>query len=543
MHLSARSFLRPLLLLAGLAAFGCVAATRDDAGDAPENDASGVEEKFASDAATLLAFEWDGELVTTSLASSTSQIKAQLFFTVGHFNGERGVSRLDKVVLTKVTRVAIGGGLYRIRYHAKLPVAWGTKIDFPSSYTLTLPRRIDGAGQASFASKYGPTCNDGEPSDVTTANYWYHYRPYAEGCALAAGDVTVSTATVTVHPGNTFTKFPEYQRVWEDDAFDVVAVFGKFAKGDTTDDDAGIAGYHAFLSAVRDELGVDPTATSSSDETFVTTLDDGRTVTITAVLVDEVQTAPASFVARYSQLVTGADLVLYNGHAGLGANVRALSAMGHFFPAKYQIFFMDGCDTFAYVDDALPQARASLNPDDPSGTKYMDIVTNAMPAYFVNMPSASMALVHALIHREAPQSWNTIFKAVDPSQIAVVNGEEDNVYTPSYDPGPKWGGLRASDAVGKLESRTYATDVLAPGTYAFTLTHDPTVVGGDADLRVRAGAMPAAAPSLVNKCPSYLHNSNEKCTLTLTSAQKVYVTVTGDMTGVRSAYRLNAYQL
>jgi hypothetical protein len=358
--------------------------------------------------------------------------------------------------------------------------------------------------------------------------------------------VTVATASVTVHPGNTFTKFPEYQRVWEDDALDVVAVFGKYAKGDTTDDDAGIAGFHAFVSAVHDELGVDATTTSESDVTFVSTRDDGGVVTVTAILVDEVQSAPPSFVARYSQLVTGADLVLYNGHAGLGANVRALSAMGHFFPAKYQIFYMDGCDTFAYVDDALPQARASLNPDDPSGTKYMDTVTNAMPAYFVNMPGASMALIDALVHREAPKSWNTIFKAIDPSQIAVVNGEEDNVFTPwsePGDPGIKWSGLRASDAVGKLESRTYETDVLDPGTYAFTLTHDPLVVGGDADLRVKAGAMPAAAPSLANKCPSYLHNSNEKCTITLTTPQKVYVTVTGDMVGVASAYRLNAYQL
>ncbi len=39
---------------------------------------------------------------------------------------------------------------------------------------------------------------------------------------------------------------------------------------------------------------------------------------------------------------------------------------------------MNGCDTFAYVDGALAQTRAALNPDDPNGTKYMEIVTNAM---------------------------------------------------------------------------------------------------------------------------------------------------------------------
>lgn len=40
---------------------------------------------------------------------------------------------------------------------------------------------------------------------------------------------------------------------------------------------------------------------------------------------------------------------------------------------------MNASDSFAYVDRSLAERRAVLNPDDPGGTKYMDMVTNAMP--------------------------------------------------------------------------------------------------------------------------------------------------------------------
>ena len=542
-------FLVPVLTSA-LAA-GCIAATHEQGDDEP-SASNGVEEKFASEASTLLQFELDGELTTTQPTNVTGAIKAQMFFTVGHLNGEPGVSRLDKLVLSAVTTASLGGGLYRVRYHAKLPVAWGRKADVPTTYTLTLPRRVDGTGQAAYLAKYGPTCNDGEGADMNVSNYWYHYRPHAAGCVVSAADAVNAVAAVTVHPGNTYARFPEYHKVWEDGALDVVAIFGKYEVGANTDADAGISAYDGFVEAVRRAY---PTATTvpasiptnpgvaATDVTFRATLDAGRVVTITALLVDSVPTVTAAWDKRYAELTAGADLIMYNGHAGLGANVRALAAKGRFFPGKYQIFFMDGCDTFAYFDGALAATRAKLNPDDASGTRYMEVVTNAMPAYFMNMPGSAMALVSALSSPASPKSYNKIFQSVDDSQIVVVTGEEDNVYVPGYvPPGPRWSGLAAQGDVGKSESVPLVTDVLQPGTYVFSTTADAMHPGGDADLRVRIGAAPTGAPSTTYKCQSYLYNSNEKCTVKVTTPSRVYLSVTGDST-TRSFYRLEGFQL
>jgi hypothetical protein len=270
---------------------------------------------------------------------------------------------------------------------------------------------------------------------------WYFYRPAAPGCHIDAADLIQTTASARVSTRNTTGKYPEYDQIWADNTLRVVAIFGKFKVGDTTADDAGIAAYNSFIRAVGTALaGPDLVTTpavvpsdpgvSVPDITWSKPMGRGRDVEVTALLVDEVSSAPESFYARYEQLTPAADLIIYSGHAGLGQNVRALARRGQFVPKKYTVFFMNGCDTFAYVDGSLAQTRAALNPDDPTGTKYMEIVTNAMPAFFASMAGASMALVSGLLQVDHPLTYEQIFANIDPSQVVLVTGEEDNVFTP-----------------------------------------------------------------------------------------------------------------
>jgi hypothetical protein len=525
----------------------------DDQASPDDPGTTAADLPFTSDVATLMDFEFDGQLTTNTSTNSTGAIRAQMMFMVGHINGEGGVARLNKLALTKVTTTSAGGGLYKVTYHAVLPVAWGSKTNLPTSYTLNLPKRVDSSGQTAFMNKYKDVCNDGEPQDVTLANYWYHYRPFSDNCSLDAADILAATATVSVDLGNSTSKYPEYQKIWEDNAFNVVAVFAKYTVGATTNDDAGIDAYNKFIAAVRDELPgattvpasvLDTPGVAQTDITFRQVQPDGTTITVTAILIDGVTAVGASFTKRFNELTPGADMILYNGHAGLGANVAALSREGKWFPGKYQIFFMNGCDTFAYTDPTLATIRAPLNPDDnAAGTKYMDLVLNAMPAYFSSMPDASMAFIDAAINYQSnPLTYTNIFHSIDPAQIVVVLGEEDNVFGTSYYSGVAWDGIDQSGTVGKSQTVSYSTGTLPAGKYAFELMADPMRPGGDADLRVRVGAAPTITSTY--KCPSYVGNSNEKCaTFTLTSPSNVYIAVTGDATGVQSPYFLHGYQL
>src|SRR5690606_13021541 len=123
------------------------------------------------------------------------------------------------------------------------------------------------------------------------------------------------------------------------------------------------------------------------------------------------------------------------GHAGLGSNVRALASKGQWTQGQYVVVLMNGCDTHAYVDGALAQAHQAVNPDDTTGYKYVDIITNAMPAFFSQLRRASMALVEGMLAYDNPVTYEQIFLGFDPAQVVLVSGEEDNVYVPGLQDG------------------------------------------------------------------------------------------------------------
>ncbi len=492
----------------------------------------------ASALATVLDFEFAGALLTDAAWDTRRVVQDQLLYTIGHLNGDTSVGRLDRLVLTDVATAAEPGGKTRVTYRARMPVAWGSKTDLPTRYTLTLPLDVSYAGQQAFTAKYKGACIEAGAHDVDAGSMWYYYRPTRSGCALADADVVKLEVTVTVSAVNTTGKYPEYHKVWEDEALRVVAVFGKYEDGATTAGDAGIAAYDEFVSAVRQRLASNglqttPEAVPSSpgvgtpDIELRATLPDGRPVQVNALLVDNVAGATSSFYDRYEDLSTRADLIAYNGHAGLGQNVRALAKKGKWVAAQYVIVFMNGCDTFAYVDGSLAETRAVLNPDDPEGTRYLDFVVNAMPAYFASDSEATMALINGLLSTQAPKTYELMFKSIDSHQIVLVTGEQDNLYHPGYDgtdtPGGEtpvaWAGLSEAGAVAADEEKRYETPLLPVGTYAFELTGD-----GDADLYVRVGEAPSET---LYDCRPYRSGSDEVCEVALTTPAIVHAMVRG----------------
>jgi hypothetical protein len=413
-------------------AYGCAAeSTADD-------EAQGGEDAYTSATAKLLDFDFEGE-VTMAGGDAQQTIKDQMLFTIGQLNGKTGVGRLDKLAITNV-RTDRQGDLTRVRYHAKLPVSIAKAAKVSRSFTLILPKRADYAGQEAFFTKYGATtCTDPYAHDNETGIYWYYYRPEQPGCALAADDVVKAKATVRVSPENTKNKYPEYDKVWSDNVLNVVSIFGKYEDGATTAQDIGVWSHGHFVSTMRHELPnavVTPANTPDSpgianaDVTIESTLPNGKKIKLTSFLVDNVREGGAAFERRYNELSGDADVIVYNGHAGLGQNVRALAKMGTFKPGKYQIVYMNGCDTFAYVDGTLAQTRARLNPSDPTGTKFMEILTNSMPPNWESLPNNTMSLIRDLSKVEAPVKYTDILAHFDQSGFVTVTGDEDNTFKP-----------------------------------------------------------------------------------------------------------------
>lgn len=411
------------------------------------DESAQTSQPYTSAIATLMNFEFDGELVSSTSVSKSnapSVIRKQLYYTVGQLNGTKGVGRLDKLSLTNVTVETDANRVVHVRYHALLPVSWGNKSNLPATYSFILPRGADSSALDAFSEKYATTCVGSDAHDVGSGSFWYYYRPAARNCALVEEDIIRITASVSRSDENTTGKYPEYHRIWEDREFRMIAIFGKYEDGATEASDAGISAFNAFVKRMRStfpQAVTEPPTLPSSvginepDIEFRAALSNGLEVRINTFLVDNIRTTPKAFNDRYNALSTEADLIAYNGHAGLGDNVAALSRKGSFRSGKYQIIFMNGCDTFAYVDGTLAQTRAKLNPDDPAGTKYMEIITNSMPSYFTSNATADTALITGLTNVAAPKTYEAMFRNIDSSQIVVVTGEEDNEFTPDMDGG------------------------------------------------------------------------------------------------------------
>jgi hypothetical protein len=520
----------PLVLAAAALGAPLLACTATDpyAGEEVKSDDGKAD---ASALGVFLDAEFTGKLVTDYSWDANQSVQDQLLYTIGELNGMTAVGRLDKTVLTDVKKTTTADGKIQITYTAKMPIVWSKRDQIPTELDLKLPLDISSAGQDAFTTKYKTTCVDWDAHDVDAGSMFYFFRPNASGCKLAAADIVTAKAAISPSATTTTGKFPEYDRVWKDGVLNVVAIFGKYEDGATAND-AGIDGFNEFVASMKSELGSHGLTTvpasvpsdpgvSAPDIEFDATIPAGK-VHVVALLTDNIQKglADPTFRARYESLSTNADFIVYNGHAGLGSNVRALASAGKWVAGQYVIVFMNGCDTFAYIDGSLSQAHQAINPDDTTGWKYIDIVNNGEPAFFASMAGASMAMFRGLEAYDSPQTYEQIFAKIDSSQLVMVTGEQDNTFTPgSGGQVQPWAGLHASGTVTRNQSRSWATPTVAAGTYQFDLTG-----GGDADLYVRIGSDPTTSSY---DCRPYLTGSNESCTVTLAQASTIHVMVRG----------------
>ena len=493
----------------------------------------------ASALAVFLDMSFEGSLKSSFNFDLPRVIEQQLLFTIGQLNGEDSVGRLDQLKLSEVNATPLEGGGYEVKYKASLLVAWKHQSRVPERYTLVLPYDTTYEGQRAFTESYKSRCVSWGAHDVDEGSIWYYYRPLRSDCELKEEDVRRVEATVSLSPVMTAGKYPEYHKVWEDETFQSLVIFGRADEEGPISNDVGFSGYRSYFNLLHErlielgatELKVSPEISDMSpspeqtDITIEATLPSGERVIGHLMLIDNVRTAGPAFDERYHELSRDADLVVYNGHAGLGANIRALARKGDWREGQYKVFFMNGCDTYAYVDEALFEAHAAVNPDDPTGRKHVDIVNNAMPSYFFSMPKASMAMINGLLSLDSPMTYEAMFAQVDPSQVILVTGEEDNVFVPGYDPRygglpPEpilWGGLSHEGSLTPNEAWRYETPVLEPGSYRFIMDGS-----GDADLYLRVGMEPSMTEF---DCRPFSLGSQEACDVELSSPAAIHVMV------------------
>ncbi len=392
----------------------------------------------------------DGVIAEGLILSTTNErwnieqnISSQLMYSVGQLNGVNGVSDMARMAVNIVAVHPQDSGLYRVTYQAKLLVAWPKERDIPEGFTLIVPSRGDYQGQWDVMETLAPNpasdfaCLDWGAHDVAFGNFWYYYRPDKPSCldrvatAENRGLLVRLPMQLSLSEENTEGKRPEYAQVWADGRLVVTTIYGKAEEGATSNYDAGISAFREtyeqlvaqFGRPVESNLpaGAEPDAWHDSVKLVFAT--SHGPLDIHLYLVEGIRSVDQEFERAYNQRTMVSDYISYSGHSGLGANIRALARMGHFVRGQYQIYLVNGCDTFAYVDHALKKAHFLANPE-AGENKYFDLITNAMPAYFHFLAESNMAIINALVDQTL--TYRQILEQFDQSQRAVVTGEEDN---------------------------------------------------------------------------------------------------------------------
>lgn len=406
--------------------------------------------RFDSNEGVALDAEVNGVHLVTQLtedAAIRKEILTQLFFVAGALNERKGGAELGHAAITiqSVTPV-VGTKNVDVVYDFKVLVGWHKSFAIPQSWQVALPVSASEAGLKAFYDQFHLTCSeDPEDTDLSPESFYYYFRPQKEGCPLYTNiyaPSVVSYATLRLSPSKLQTtgKFPEYGKVHEDGRVSATMIFGTNHEGANANGDAGIAAYNRTYQSLRTLYGIPDYQSvklrpkqvpgmAHPDVEMHWGLDSGVTLDVAILMVDKyglIDPDP-NFARRYAERTRTADYVSYSGHSGFGENIRALAKMGTFEKGQYQIFNVNGCDTFFYVDDALRAAHAAVNPEGKP-YEFFDVITNSMPSPFNGMAMVAVSTVRALVEKKL--TYREILATYPAMQHAIVMGEEDNAWAP-----------------------------------------------------------------------------------------------------------------
>jgi len=422
-----------VLALAANAALVMAGCSAEVAGAGPANEET-TDVAITSNDGKLFDFGFKAEVIADTETEARAAIVEQLAYVQGALTTDvKGNGQVGLVNVTRATETALAGGKKKIAYEAELPVIWPKNAATPREYTLVLP--ADVTKLQSFNRAYDGKCGTNEYGVET---FWHDFNPKAAGCSFAEGDVVRAPVRVQRSAKETTNKYPEYDRVLADDTIDVVAVFGIISSNTPNDEGAREMEtvtqktLASLTGGTRKDAGATSTVIKSTQVTGkVTVAGRERTVSYTGVLVNEVASAGADFDAIYGPASEKADLIVYSGHSGLGSNINSLATRTKVVPGKYQILYLNGCQTFGYLGRALHDKKIAANgAADREGSKFLDVVANALPAYGDD-GATGLLLYKALLEQDAPRTYNDLLRQFSRIHLVAVFGEDDNTFTPA----------------------------------------------------------------------------------------------------------------
>ncbi len=138
---------------------------------------------------------------------------------------------------------------------------------------------------------------------------------------------------------------------------------------------------------------------------------------------------------RYLEAFWYGDVFLYTGHSHFGNGPLDPESYGtQNFNSNYQIMLVNSCISYNYYHTDFFNMK-------PGGTQNLDMIVNGLPSYVQDMGIESANFLTGLVNG-TQESYTALLKGMEINEpwgrnydpMRVVDGELDNVYTPSKTP-------------------------------------------------------------------------------------------------------------
>jgi hypothetical protein len=382
------------------------------------------------------------ELINLQIRHLMGILQAESFVNDFGYPGVLGENHLFK--MTKITEIE--NQLYEVEYAYKSKMVLH-KDAFKNKKIRTLPLILPLNPTSIYANSmdgdYNPCTDEHYQSE---GDFWYFWDPSKEGCDLInRPDLLVKVKANAELIPNTRVSYPEYDKLYgaskDFKTLEIAVLYGLIRDDNIRPDriNRRDEGYTAlrYSEKVLLEKGfklVEKTNQGTNlwrvyELPFGAKNESKIKTRVKFYLGDTgIDSEDPTFHGRLVSAFESADILVYDGHSGLGGNLDLESLpMINFDKKKYQIYFFNGCSSYPYFNGTFFEAKG--------GTKYLDVVTSGLPTFAITAGPNVMSFLDNFLEGKK-LSYQKILRNLEDSNedngtyLTGVNGDEDNTFKP-----------------------------------------------------------------------------------------------------------------
>tara|TARA_R110000868_G_scaffold143075_13_gene360802 strand:- start:8631 stop:9992 length:1362 start_codon:yes stop_codon:yes gene_type:complete len=388
------------------------------------------------------------------------EIRTQVSFLIGHFSSESfkaevgvpgvlgenmnfTVTKVENfqgysiLHLKTVGKVVFHKDVFKGKSKARIPLRLPLSIE--RTYELGI---VDGVNR----------CTDEHYNSL--GDFFYFWDIDKSGCPLKGNnrEIVRVDGELTVID-NTKKTYPEYDKLYQKPVLDIRLLMGYIGDHISLNEvDYNDDGYLSFKGTVDElqslgfkiverktkfRLSANDHELKGTNYLYVlekevrNNLGQTQIVRVTAFLGDtDINSKDLTFHKVLIPAYQEADLLVYDGHSGLGANLSFdyLPEFTFDTTGKYQLFFINGCSSYPYYNGQFFRNKEG-------GSKNIDIITSGLSTYTSTSVSNTMAFLAPFVSGRT-WSYQTLLRHMEVSNgdagtyLTGVNGDEDNLFQP-----------------------------------------------------------------------------------------------------------------